>query len=156
MGQIDERNFEICIGGTMRTAITWVTFFVIAGLLMGCGNVSAPLLDKSPSDVVKEFYAAANQGKYSECAKMLSEAKLNAINGTLDQMLGGLKGICDIASHDGTITKVDIVKVEVRGEGATVTGNIFYKDGSSWKKVQTVLIKEKRAWKITSVALIKF
>ena len=48
----------------------------------------------------------------------------------------------------GSIIRVDITKEEIRGEGATVTANIAFKDGSTKNNDKTNLIKEKGSWKI--------
>jgi hypothetical protein len=44
--------------------------------------------------------------------------------------------------------RVDITKEVIRGEGATVTANIAFKDGSTRYNDKTHLIKEKGSWKI--------
>lgn len=124
-------------------------FILIAVVMIaGCGHLASPF-QSTPGDVVKGFYQAANGGKYSEAEQLLSEDADKAIKGDLGQMAGGFKHICDRDTKDGTIVRIDIVKVDIRGEGATVIADIFYKDGSSKKGDKTDLIKEKGSWKIT-------
>ena len=80
---------------------------------------------------------------------MLSEDAKRAIKGDLGQLAGGFKSICDKNTRDGTITRVDIQKEEVRGEGATVVVKISFKDGTSKDDDKNSLIKEKGSWKLT-------
>src|SRR6185503_15401863 len=51
--------------------------------------------------------------------------------------------------RNGTIAKVEIVKEEVRGEGAVVTANISFKDGPPLQDDRTELIKEDGSWRLT-------
>src|SRR5450759_772627 len=83
------------------------------------------------SEYRTHFYLASNEGRYSEAEQMLSEDAKRAIKGDLGQLAGGFKSICDKNTRDGTITRVDIQKEEVRGEGATVVVKISFKDGTS-------------------------
>jgi hypothetical protein len=55
---------------------------------------------------------------------------------------------CDRKSRNGSIIRVDITKEEIRGESATVTANIAFKNGSTKNNDKTHLIKEKGSWKI--------
>jgi hypothetical protein len=104
---------------------------------------------KSPGDVVKAFYTAANEGEFSELEKTISEATIITLKSHHGQLGGGIKGACDRKSRNGSIIRVDITKEEIRGEGATVTANIAFKDGSTKNNDKTHLIKEKGSWKIS-------
>ena len=132
----------------MQRPVGCAVLFVTSALLVGCGNMPT-FFQNSPGDVAKAFYAAANEGRYSEAEQMLSEDAKNFIKGTLGQMVGGIKGICDQNTRDGTIARVDIQKEEVRGEGATVIAKISFRDGSSKDDDKTSLIREKGSWRIT-------
>jgi hypothetical protein len=103
---------------------------------------------KSPGDVVKAYYDAANEGEFSEWKETISEATRSALKRHLGQLSGGIKGACDRKSRNGSIMRVDITKEVIRGEGATVTANIAFKDGSTKYNDKTHLIKEKGSWKI--------
>ena len=103
---------------------------------------------KSPGDVVKAFYTAANEGEFSELEETISEATIIALKSHLGQLGGGIKGTCDRISRNGSIIRVEITKEEIRGQGATVTANISFKDGSTKSNDKTNLIKEKGSWKI--------
>lgn len=107
----------------------------------GCGG------SNSPGGAVKAAYTAANAGQYSEANKYMSSEALSVMGGTLGAFVGGLKGMWDRATREGTIDKVEIIKEEVRGEGATVIFRIHYKNGDTEKKSES-MIKEDGKWKI--------
>jgi hypothetical protein len=132
----------------MKHAILYGAAIAIAALLAGCGGVASPF-QKSPGDVVKAFYQAANDGKYSEAQQLLSEDAQRAIKGDLGQLAGGFKKVCDENTRGGTIARIDVQKEEVRGEGATVVVKVWFKDGSAKDGDRNSLIKEKGAWKLT-------
>lgn len=132
----------------MKVAVSYFAVLVMATLLTGCGWVASPF-QKSPGDVVKAFYLAANDGRYSEAEQMLSEDAQRAIKGDLGQLAGGFKSVCDKNTKDGTIVKVDIQNEEVRGEGATVVAKISFRDGSTKDGDKNSLLKEKGSWKLT-------
>lgn len=106
------------------------------------------LVKKSPSQVVAAFYKTANDGKYSEIEQYLSVDAHNLFRGTLGTLAGGMKGICDKTTKNGTITNIEILSEVVRGEGATVIARIHFKDGTVNANDKTELIKEKGEWKI--------
>jgi len=92
---------------------------------------------------------AANAGKYSEAERYFSTEALAAMKGPLGQIAGGFKGIADSNTRNGQIRVVEVLKQEIRGEGATVTARIAFKDGSTKENDVTELIREKGEWKIT-------
>jgi len=118
--------------------------FALLYLLNGCGGIG----QKSPSEVVRAFYMAANEGKYSESEKYLSSEALNALKSGMGMFVGGMKGLLDKATRNGRIEKVEILKEEIRGEGAEVRFRVFFKDGDSKKDSET-LIREDGVWKIS-------
>jgi hypothetical protein len=99
---------------------------------------------RSPSEVVKATFLNANQGRYSDANNGLS-SQLRAIQ---DQT-GMAKQLWDGVTRKGSITKVEILKEEVRGEGATVRFKIHYKAGRSFESEED-LLKEGGNWKIAS------
>jgi hypothetical protein len=107
-------------------------------------------LQKSPGEVVQAYNIACNEGKYSDVKVLFSEDVQKMIAGDMGQLAGGIKGVCDKDTRDGTVTKVDIVSQDIRGEGATVIATIFFKDGTKKNDDKTVLIKENGAWRITA------
>ena len=103
------------------------------------GGVSA----KAPNEVVKAGYMAANAGQYSEADKYLSSPGLNLVK----REMGGTKNLWDQVTRSGTIDKIEILKEEVRGEGAKVYLRTHFKDGQTLKD-SVPLIKETGEWKI--------
>ncbi len=125
-----------------RTNLWTLAGITILALAWGaCG--SASFLKKSPEDVVKAFFKAANEGRYSEAEGYLtSSAKMLMAAG------GGVKNFADRESRDGKIETVEIVKVETRGEGAKIYYKIHYTGGQT-KDDDVSLIKENGEWKIS-------
>jgi hypothetical protein len=116
-------------------------------MLISCKGTSTPF-QKSPGDIVKAFYAAANEGRYTDVRALFSEGGKKLLDSDLAQLAGGIKGICDKGTKNGTVTKVEIVSQSIRGEGATVVANVFYKDGSTNNDTSS-LILENGSWKLT-------
>ncbi len=112
----------------------------------GCGSIG----QKSPSEVVIAAIhgCVTNENKYSEAEKYMSSEVINAMKGGLWALAGGWKGAWDEATRNGTIQKIEILKEEVRGEGAEVDFRIHFKDGKT-KDDDEPLIKEDGKWKIT-------
>lgn len=111
-----------------------------------CGK--SGLFSKSPSDTVVAAYMAANEGKYSEAEAYISSEVLNAMKGGRRVLAGGMKALCDEATRNGTIERIEILREEVRGEGATVYYRLHFEDGSK-KESDQDLIKENGVWKMT-------
>lgn len=105
-------------------------------------------LEKSPGESLRSFYTACNEGRYSEAEPLLSESLRTLLKSTQAAQRGGLKTVCDRISRNGTLVKVEIVREAIRGEGAVVTANISFKDGTTNQGTQTDLIKEGSSWKI--------
>ena len=126
-----------------NSSFPFAILILVSLLINGC----APS-QKSPGDVVMAYYCAANEGEFSAWKETLSEATRSTLKRHLGQLGGGIKGACDRKSRNGSIIRVDITKEEIRGESATVTANIAFKDGSTKNNDKTNLIKEKGSWKI--------
>jgi len=128
---------------------TWHIMVAAVGIAVlmitsGCDSIGG----KSPSQVVVAAHMAANEGKYSEAEKYMSSEVINAMKSGLGALAGGWKGAWDKTTRNGTIQKIEILKEEVRGEGATVHFRIHFKDGKT-KDDDEPLIKENGQWKIT-------
>jgi len=113
-------------------------------LLVGCGGSSG----KSPSETVRAFYMAGNEGKYSDVEKYFSSDALILMKNEWAALTGGIKGSMDAVTRHGNIETVEITEEEVRGEGAAVFYTIHYRNGDSEKDSEE-LIKEDGVWKIT-------
>jgi len=120
-----------------------------ATMAAACKPGGAGLFSKSPGDVVKAAYLAANEGRYSETEKYLSSAALKLVQSDLGALAGGMKGIWDKETRNGTIESIETVAEEIRGEGASVHIRIHFKDGSS-KEDDEPLVKEGGQWKLTT------
>ena len=101
-------------GITMRKLLLLALFCV-----SGCGGASS-----SPGETVKAVLEAANAGKYSEANEGLGGAARKVFGDVANS-----KQYWDLATVKGTITKIEIKKEEVRGEGATVQYVVHYKIG---------------------------
>jgi len=113
-----------------------LTFFLLALIPIGCGG-------GSPSGVVKSALMKANAGKYSEAHEYLSSEMQKAFeSGEMK------KRLWDEITKQGTIKDIEILKEEVRGEGATVSFKITYKDGSVVESEES-LVKEGGKWKVS-------
>lgn len=123
---------------------TGFLLITVIGILLtaACG-----LGSKTPSEVVKAFYAAANEGKYPEAEKYLSAETIKGMEG-LGSRAAGEKFMLDEMTKNGTIEKDEILQEQIQGETATVTHKVQFKDGSI-KDGKETLIKESGEWKVT-------
>jgi hypothetical protein len=117
----------------------WMNGIVLAcamGLaLVGCGG-------GGPEGAVKGWYKAMNAGKHSDAIKYLGPAMAE-----FAKMDGG-KAMSDEMTHNGTMTKLEILSTEVRGEGAEVKARIHFKDDSV-EDQNISLVKQDGDWKVT-------
>lgn len=127
------------------SAVALVLVFVMAA---ACGKNLNPF-EKSPGDTVRSLYTACNDARYSEVEPLFTENLRTMFKSPQAVASGGVKKACDRMSHSGTIAKIEIMKEEVRGEGAVVTANISFKDGPPLEGDRTDLIKEGGSWRIT-------
>ena len=59
----------------------------------------------SPSDVVKTFYSACNEARYSDAEALITPESLQVLKTTFG-LAGGVKGYCDGATEHGTLQSV--------------------------------------------------
>lgn len=121
---------------------TWVVLLLAFSFVTGCSK----LFHNSPAEVVTSIYGVCNAGKYSEAEAYLSSNAKALITGPLGAAGGGVQGFCNYATRNGTLRRVEILKVEIRGEGARVFYRLRFKDGSA-KDDHDDLIKENGRWK---------
>ena len=124
-----------------------VLLFVLLGVLL---TVSCNSLGGGPAKAFTAALMTANEGKYSEANEYLSSEVKQVVQGQLGALAGGTKGMWDKYTSNGTVQRVEVVKEEIRGEGATVVCNIYYKDGSVKSNDKTDMIKEKGSWKFAN------
>jgi hypothetical protein len=102
--------------------------------LVGCGG-------GSPGGAVKDYYNAMNSGKYADAITYLGPAMAEMAK------FDGGKMMSDEMTHNGTMTKVEILETNVRGEGAEIKARIHFKD-SSVNDTNISLVKQDGDWKI--------
>jgi len=122
---------------------------VLVGLCVGCNKSggSNPF-SESPSSIVRALYMSCNAGEYSKVEPLLSSDLQKLVHGDMGTMAGGIKGICDKESNNGSIAGIDVVSEEIKGEGAMVIVNVRYKDGTMKRNDRNPCIKENGSWKI--------
>ena len=124
-------------------------------LLTACSKGASPVaavFGSSPSSVVKDYYTYCNAGEYSRAEETLSADSKRMIHGDLGGLIGGMKGLCDKESRNGTLASIDIKGETIRGEGAVVLADIHFQNNGSKMGDRTALIKESGSWKIASGA----
>jgi hypothetical protein len=101
----------------------------------------------SPAEVIKTFYSACNSGNYSVAGSLLVPEANWVLTRHIGAVDGGLRGICDEATKQGHLQKVEILQQEVRGEVAQVRYMLYYADGSAIEESQGLVVK-RWVWKI--------
>jgi Domain of unknown function (DUF4878) len=118
----------------------------VATLICSCHGDLNPFHD-SPSSVIKKLFENCNAGNYSKAEAALSPDAQQFLQGTIGALAGGIKGICDKGTRNGTLSSVEILTESTRGEGADVTARLHYKDGSTNDDHES-LVKVDGDWKI--------
>ena len=101
----------------------------------------------SPADVIKTFYSACNSRNYPVAERLLVPEANRVLTRHIGAVEGGLRGICDEATKQGHLQKVEILQQEVRGEVAQVRYMLYYADGSAIEESQGLVVKH-WVWKI--------
>jgi hypothetical protein len=101
----------------------------------------------SPAEVIKTFYSACNSGSYSVAERLLVPEANRVLTRHIGAVDGGLRGICDEATKQGHLQRVEILQQEVRGEVAQVRYMLYYADGSAIEESQGLVVKN-WVWKI--------
>lgn len=125
----------------MRKSI-YVSCTILVALMVffsGCGKIG----QKSPAETVKAFYMAANGAKYSEGKKYVTAEAFC--------WFGDIQVMMDHVSRNGKIKKIEILKEEIRGEGAKVEFILHFEKDK--EKESLDLIKEDGVWKINDCIL---
>jgi hypothetical protein len=133
---LDQRGVRLSSGGAVRPPGEPLTKIVI--------DEHSP-----PGDVVKEIYAAGNDGRYSEVESLLSKAALDLNRTPAGAAVGGVKGIWDRETRNGTLVGATVIRETARGEGADVCIRFTFKDGKSIQ-VARPLVREAGTWKIST------
>ena len=117
---------------------------VIVGLLL----TSCLFAGKPPTEVVKGYYAAANEGRYADGEKYLSARTRKEIIEGLGAHEQGLKFMLDEVTKDRTIDRVDFLGEQIVGDRATVDTKVLFRNGET-QQGKTELVKEGGEWKVT-------
>ena len=118
---------------------------LVVVLAFTLGNRLVP--HDSPPEVIKTFFSACNSGNYSLAGSLLVPETNRVLTRHIGAVEGGLRGICDEATKQGHLQKVEILQQEVRGEVAQVRYMLYYADGSAIEESQGLVVKH-WVWKI--------
>jgi hypothetical protein len=118
-----------------RAAVKKILPVLLCVFIQGCGSPS------TPSEAFKTTLLKANQGKYSEIDDSLSDEGRK-----FAQALGDRSMMWDVLTRKGTIKNVEVLKEEIRGEGATLRFRLTFKDGGTAEGEER-FVKEKGVWK---------
>jgi Domain of unknown function (DUF4878) len=99
--------------------------------VQGCGG-------SGPGATLQRIWLAGTAGKYSDVDA-----------DCCDRLKGLSKETWELATMNGTVQKVEIVKEETKGETATVAYRVHFKDGTKVDVTDTMII-ENGKWKLTS------
>ena len=143
------RNAEflrICaVNGTILLLFAMCLAMLVAVLAFAMLTGFAPY--GSPADVIKTFYSACNSRSYPVAERLLVPEANRVLTRHIGAVEGGLRGICDEATKQGHLQKVEILEQEVRGEVAQVRYMLYYADGSAIEESQGLVVKH-WVWKI--------
>ena len=117
----------------------------------GCAAAAAGCSSESqgqPADVIEAFYDAANKGNYEEARQYLSETVLGNLASPDAAKAGGLKGVLDKYTRNGTLVDVEVGEVTLDDDGASCTVRKRFQDGST-KEFPVLLVDEDGQWKIS-------
>jgi len=141
--------------------IPYIIIILLWSSMVGCGKHTNVMPDSAeafskkvviaqntPGAIVKAAVMAGNERNYLEAAHYLSTDCLKFCKGELVEHAGGISGIIDRDTRNGTVTEIIIVKEIVSGDGAEVISVFHYKDGSI-REDHTKMIKEDGVWRIS-------
>jgi hypothetical protein len=109
---------------------------------------TSDMVQNNPWEVVKAVAMAGNDGKYSEVENYLSTDCAKFCMSDIVQKAGGIRGIVDPDTRNGTVTKIKMIDQNMIGEAAEVISMFYYKDGST-RVDHTKMIKENGVWRIS-------
>ncbi|MCI0418959.1 MAG: hypothetical protein L0312_07040, partial [Acidobacteria bacterium] len=119
-----------------------VAFLVVAGLAF------VSLAESASSAILKKTLWNANAGNYSAANQELSaDVRVGLGSGITAH------AIWDDITRKGTIERIEILREETRGEGATIQFKLHYKDGSVFE-AQEKMIKEDGNWKLSMLNIL--
>lgn len=131
-----------------RLVLFVVGAIMLGSLTTGCNRLTRVMPENTPGAVVKAAVMAGNNGKYSEVEMYLSTDCVKFFESDLGHKAGGIRGMVDRDTRNGTVTKIMVVKENMIGEAAEVISVFHYKDGNT-RVDHTKMIKENGVWRIS-------
>jgi hypothetical protein len=121
----------------------------IAGFIFS--NVSNSISQETPSQAVKAFYMAANEGRYSEANGYISSDVRELLDSFSTLMEVDTyefkKYFWVVLTRNGTVKEIEILKEDVRGEYALVDWIIHFENGETEEMIE-MMVKEDGQWKL--------
>ncbi|MGF1577931.1 MAG: hypothetical protein ACFCD0_01060 [Gemmataceae bacterium] len=105
----------------------------------------------SPGNTLKHAIEAANDGVYSQADKYL----LKTVYEQWTKAGAETKILWDAITRKGTVAKITILEEKVRGEGATVSLKLTYKNAMS-VQAQLTLVQHNGRWGFNFLELSKY
>lgn len=118
-------------------------------LMTACGGPRG----ESPTDVVKAFYKAGNEGDYAKAKNYLSIHTQMALENMRSLGMLSFEEQMDVVTKEGTIARIEIKGGQEAGHVVVVYVTLYYKDGTREQDVVT-LLKENEKWKIYKSTLL--
>jgi hypothetical protein len=103
--------------------------------------------DASPREIIKRCIAAANDHKYDEAENYIDPGEIGFLNNNATALPGGLRGLFDFWTNNGTVQTCDVSKEQIRGAVAVAFAHIKYNDGST-ENHWNALVKRDGGWKL--------
>lgn len=125
-----------------------ITLIILLALLVscasGCGGGG-----ETPSDIVKAFYRAGNEGNYAKANSYMSVHFQAGMQIASPGIMPSFEEQMDAATKMGDITRIEITGGEKFGVGqpAMVYLTLYFRDGSQEKDIVTLRQEDER-WKI--------
>jgi hypothetical protein len=139
--------FVLVIGGVVAFVV-WQSWDKPAAQAAKGTKPASPAKPQTPGDSVKQILKSANEGVYSE-----ANAGLSAQIRKVIEERAMTRQLWDGITRAGTIAKVEIVKEEIRGEGAIVAVKVHYKNAKAETRHEA-LLKEDGQWRFSSQSII--
>jgi len=119
----------------------WMALAVLAAPLPA--RASAVEQKAGPGDAVKQFYESANRGAYAEARKLFAQDSVRGI----ERVVGSFRAYCDSKTMSRTMSRIEIVREDVRGNEADVRVRVTFTDGLTIGTES--LVRENESWKLS-------
>lgn len=122
-----------------------VISLVILSILIACSRYPG-----NPEAVIVAFYKAANECRYQEAKQYLSQESIRHVDGPFGTSVGRWKRTIDRLTKSGRLEKVEVIDVNIRGDGASCKVKTYFKDKEYPHEYSAELVKEDGKWKISA------